>query len=413
MKNILRNMPFTSRSLPRIVFVIAAARAVSLLGDEVAIIAWLFRAKSELGHWGVAAVLAAGATPLVLLAPVAGLLVDRVRARRLLFTVTLVQVLVAVALAFAGESTFIVLIALLAAATCVVGPTWQALIPTLVRDDQLPSAMGMMQTTYAAAGMLGPFIGGLLFAEVGFRSVLFIDAGSFLVLVLIPLFSPHDRLAVRDAAHGAHDSMWSGITHVAKSPALRSLVILLTMLILTLGIVNVVEIFFTTTVLRAGPRGYGLLGLCFGFGMLVAAACASTLSRRFPSAERIFVASCVALTVVLALFALSGNIFEAAAALMVLGAANALLNVQVSVLLVRATGHVEHLRGRIFAAVTGTVSAAQILSIALGGVLLSVWDPRTIILLGSLAAGVALVATVRPVLRATPPNPVIAVADAA
>jgi MFS family permease len=394
-------MSFRKTELPMVVGLIAAARAVSLIGDEVALIAWLFRAKGDLGHWGVVAVLVAGMLPLVLLSPVAGLLVDRLHVRRLLLGVTVVQALVAFSLAFASEALFVPLIALLACATCVASPSWQVLIPTLVTDEQLPAAMGLVQSAFATAGMLGPFVGGLLYAEVGFRSVLLIDAASYLALASIPLLVRADRVPVPPVPGDHRDSMWSGVRFITSRPLLRSLVILVTLFILTLGVINVVEIFFVTTNLHAGPRGYGLLGLCFGAGMLVVAAGSQRLSERFPRAERLFVASCVLLTLILFFFALSQTLAEAAVALFLLGGANSLLNVQANVMLVRATNDAQHLRGRIFAAVTGVVSAAQILSLMLGGLLLTLWGPRIIIVVGAAAAAVALTVTVSPVLRAS------------
>ncbi len=393
-------MSFRKSRLPKSVNLIAVARAVSLMGDEVALIAWLFRAKSELGHWGVVAVLVAGMIPLVVLSPVAGLVVDRLRVRRLLLGVTVAQALVTLSLAFANESVFVPLIALLACATCVASPSWQVLIPTLVTDEQLPSAMGLLQSALAVAGMLGPFVGGLLYAEVGFRNVLFIDAASYLVLAAIPLFVQADRVPAPRVVGDRHDSIWSGVRFIASRPLLRSLAVLITLFILTLGVINVVEIFFVTTNLHAGPRGYGLLGLCLGAGMLVTAANSQKIAARYPRAERTFVAACVLLTLLLFLLALSHTLAEAAIVITLLGGANALLNVQANVMLVRATDDAQHLRGRIFAALTGVVSAAQILSLVLGGLLLTLWGPRVIIVAGAAAAAVVLSVTVRPVLRA-------------
>jgi predicted MFS family arabinose efflux permease len=392
-------MSFTSSRLPKVVNVIAVARGVSVLGDEVAVIAWMFRAKELLGHWGVVAVLVAGMAPLVLLAPLAGLLVDRVRARHILVVVTGAQIAVTAALAYSNEWLMIPLIALLAAATSVVGPTWQTLVPTLVSDEQLPSAMARLQTTFSMAMMIGPFVGGLLFAEVGFKDVLFIDAASFFCLVLVPIFVKADRVPQATPGSSKQDSMWSGLRFLGSEPALRTMVILVSTLVLTLGVVNVVEIFFTTTVLHAGPRGYGLLGMCFGAGMLLAAIGAPTLSKRFERTEVLFVVSCAMLTGLIMLFALSRSIGEAGVVLFVLGVANALLNINFGVLLVRTTAHVEHLRGRIFSSVSAVASSAQIGSLALGGVLLSFWQPTTIIMLGAATSAATLVLTVTPVLR--------------
>jgi hypothetical protein len=53
----------------------------------------------------------------------------------------------------------------------------------------------------------------------------------------------------------------------------------------------------------------------------------------------------------------------------------------------------------VFSAVQGTVSAAQILALVIGGLLLFVLAPRTIILAGGAASAVALALTIGPVVR--------------
>ena len=65
--------------LPQSVIAVSVGRGISILGDQIALYALLFRAKSEIGHMGVALVILAGTVPLVLLAPWAGQLVDTVR----------------------------------------------------------------------------------------------------------------------------------------------------------------------------------------------------------------------------------------------------------------------------------------------------------------------------------------------
>ncbi|MEI6701265.1 MAG: hypothetical protein WCL38_05890, partial [Actinomycetota bacterium] len=79
---------------------------------------------------------------------------------------------------------------------------------------------------------------------------------------------------------------------------------------------------------------------------------------------------------------------------------NAVHNILANLLLVRSTKEVAQFRGRIFSAVSSLMSASQIISIAIGGALLAIWGPRTIIMSGSIAAAFALALTFRPVLEA-------------
>ncbi|MEI6701668.1 MAG: MFS transporter, partial [Actinomycetota bacterium] len=320
-------MTFTSPSkLPRSIRWIASARAISLLGDEIALLALLFRAKGELGHWGVAAMLIAGTAPLVLVGPFAGLLVDRVRVRPLLIATLTAQAIICVALALSSGVALLALIGLLATATSVVTPALQVLIPTLVSDEELPRAMGLSQSLFALAGVAGPFLGGILFATFGFNSVVLVDASTFIVIAGVILALRVDRAPQSAPGEKATSDNWrSGLLIIGREPLLRSLAVLLVMVVLTFGVVNVVEIFYTTVVLHAGPRAYGLLGLCMGAGMLVASSLTGKLTSRFVRAERVFLFACASLIALLFAFSKVRSVWQAAIVLFVVGLANAVL----------------------------------------------------------------------------------------
>jgi MFS family permease len=378
---------------------IAAGRAVSFLGDEVALLAIAFRAKAELGHLGVAGVLVAGAAPLVLLAPVAGLVVDRLRTRGLLIAVTMLQAALCAALAWSSSAMLIPLVVLLACGTAIATPAWQALVPALVETEQLPAAVGMLQSWTALAGMAGPFVGGLLVAYFGFHVPLLVDAASFVLLAAVPLLLRVDRVpAGGDGGGISLRDATAGIRLIAHSAVLRSLLVLASLFVLALSVINVAEIYFVTGALHSGPRGYGLLGLSFGFGMLVTAGASGRIAQRFERPERLFVAGCAVLCASVLLLAFTHSLWQAAALVVLMGAGNALVNVNAMVLF--TTNSTDDVRGRVFAAIQGVLGAFQIGAIAIGGLLLTVLAPRTIMVGAAVASMVVLACTVAPVLRA-------------
>ncbi len=401
-------MPFTSAPsstggrLPASVYAIAAGRAVSFLGDEIAVLAIAFRAKAELGHFGVAAVLMAGFLPLLVLSPFSGLLVDRVRTRPILVGVSLLQAALCVGLAWSGAALLVPLVALLACGTSLSQPAWSALVPSLVTDAQLPKAQGLLQSGQALAAVGGPFLGGLLVGLYGFHVPLVIDAASFVVLCSVPLALRLDRVPSGLGQSFSWPDAFAGVRLIARQPLLRAIVTLAACFVITLGVVNVAEIFFVTTALHAGPLGYGLLGLSMGSGMLLTSALAGRLAARFRP-EAIFTVGCVSLCGTILAFGCATMYWEAAVAVFLAGAANALINVVVMVLLTRNAA--DEVRGRVFAAVNGVVSAAQIGAIGAGGLLLLAVAPRTIIVGGAVASVVALCLTVGPVLRASAASP--------
>jgi hypothetical protein len=90
MKHYFRNMSFTSAR--RDVRLVAAAKSVSWLGDEVALVALTLRLQTDgRGAGAVAALLIANLVPIVLLSGVVGQLVDRYDNRALLVASSLAQ----------------------------------------------------------------------------------------------------------------------------------------------------------------------------------------------------------------------------------------------------------------------------------------------------------------------------------
>lgn len=399
-------MPFGSTDTPRLprkVLAIAVGRAISFLGDEVALLAIAFRAKDELGHFGVAAILIAGFVPLLVLSPFTGLVVDRFRARPILVGVSVLQCAICLGLAWSGSALLVPLVALLACGTALSAPAWSALVPRLVTDEQLPAAMGLLQSAQAVAGVGGPFLGGFLVGTYGFHVPLVIDAASFVVLALVPLVLRIDRVPEAVGSGFSMREAFAGVTLLAREPILRALVTLVVCFVVCLGVVNVAEIYFITLSLHTGPFGYGLLGLSMGVGMLGTNAVAGALSRRGFRPEPTFVVGCVGLCVAIGGFGLTDALWQAACVLFLAGVCNALVNVNAMVLITR--GAADEVRGRVFAAVNGVVSAGQIGALAAGGLLLLVIAPRTLILGGAVASAAALCLTVGPVLRASAPSP--------
>src|SRR6476646_568299 len=125
-------MPF--RPSPRDVMLVAGARAVSWLGDEVALVALMLSAQAHgRGAGAVAALLVANALPLVALAGPIGRLVDRYDNRVLLVASGAAQAAICTGLAFTtSQAVVLALLALLGGGQAINSATWSALVPALV-----------------------------------------------------------------------------------------------------------------------------------------------------------------------------------------------------------------------------------------------------------------------------------------
>ena len=118
---------------------------VSAAGDFIALITLALLVHDLTGSgMAVSALFASTMVPVVVLAPAAGLLADRVESVRLLVIVSLASAAIAAGLAFSGSdlATILALSALLAACAAIGQPAEFALVPAAARRDGSPRPMG-------------------------------------------------------------------------------------------------------------------------------------------------------------------------------------------------------------------------------------------------------------------------------
>jgi MFS family permease len=398
---------------------IAGGGAISLLGDEVAVLA-LVLAASARPHGGamVAALLTAALLPAIVLAPVSGWLVDRLSARRIVVVTSLAQAAVCLALAqvsgqvgTGGSATVLALVVALNAGATLVQPAWQALVPAVVPESSVGTALAWVQTGRALGGLAGPAVGGLLVGLSGARAALLVDAATFVALAAAAALLDRDRRPHRSDDVATESGWWrealAGFTTITHDPVLRPMMILTLAFVLTLGLVNVVEVFFITTTLGASPIAYGVIGALFAAGTALGAWRSRSTDDDRGLARQFVVATCV-IAAGIGLVGLSPGIVWAALASAAIGVGNGALNVVAQHLLIRRTP--SDRLGRVMAAVQGAVNAAMIGSLALGGLLASLASPRSLFLATSVAGLVAIALTARPLLRVPPaplPHPTV------
>ena len=168
---------------------LALSNGLSSLGDELALVALTIKVfeLSDGSGIAVAAVLLAGVIPLVVFAPLAGLIVDRTETTGTLALASVAQALIAVGLAFAEPVWLVVALSfLLGSAASIASPAVFAIVPTAVDEEDLTEANATMETVRYIGMVAGPLIaGGLagaLGADRGTRAALLLDAITFLVI---------------------------------------------------------------------------------------------------------------------------------------------------------------------------------------------------------------------------------------
>jgi len=387
-------MSFASASDWRDVYVASAARGLSMAGDFLAATALALALQSAgYGGMAVAGLSLAATLPIVALSPLTGRLVDRVDSRTLLLVAGLVQAGVCLALAFVRHPVAIIgLVGLLACGLAVTQPAFAALLPAMVREDDLPKASAIGQTANMTGLLIGPALAGVLVGQFGVRLPLLLDAATYLAIVVASMFLRTRRGGVfsRPAGSGAAPAAW----RLRRDPLLLAMVLAVAGVVAGVAGVNVIDVFFIRETLGASPTAYGLVAAAWTGGMLAG----SWILARYANRWRDDGGLVMGMLVMLAgacVAVLIGSAVPAAYLLVPLwlvgGAFNGGENVLSNVFMARRVP--EHARGQAFAALNGAVQGAALVGYLIGGLLLERFAPRPLVAAVALA-GIAIVVIV-------------------
>ncbi|MGH7640429.1 MAG: MFS transporter [Candidatus Dormibacteria bacterium] len=361
------------------------ARAGSLVGDEVALVVLTLRIEAEGGHpWQIALLLAVGLVPVIVLARLAGRVVDSSGSRRILLIASVAQTAACAPLILTQNfELMLVLVALIAVGSAFTGPTWSALTPAIVGEDQIGRATAASQTVFALGGMAAPAAAGLLTGAFGTRLPLGLDAASFALMALgVVLIRTR-----RHVAPGAAGSSARGGWKLLRQDRLVGTLVLGLSVFVFLGMmVNVVEVFLVRVTLHASTAWYGGAESVWTAGLVAGSVLAGQVGHDLGRAQAT-VAGAAMISVALLAFSVVPNVVWLLPAGLFGGVGNGLVNVCVGTLITTRTP--QQVRGRVFAALGAAVSTATVLSLVLGAVVAGLVGPRLVYL----AAGACCLAT--------------------
>lgn len=203
-------------------------QAVSSIGDgvfAVALIAVVLQhhRTTDLGY-----VMSAEGAALVVMSLLGGVIADRMRRSRAM-AVSDVLRLLAVGGFVAGAAGGPLVLSLVLAAVMGVGaalfqPSFGALTPSLVPDEDLSSANALRSMTTRAASVVGPAVGGLLLAFGDARLALLFDVATFAVSVLT-LIGIKDTAPERSAPENVFREARAGLSAVTGRPWILTVIL--------------------------------------------------------------------------------------------------------------------------------------------------------------------------------------------
>src|SRR5437660_5566323 len=161
-----------------------------------------------------------------------GVVADRADRRRLLLVTQSSAAVAAAVLAFLAISNQIniVEIVLISALNSIIfsfdAPTRQAMVPRLVSDKQLMSAIGLNSAAFNGATLVGPLIGGVLIIPFGVGGLMLINAISYLAIVIALLLMRPQPVIEYGPRLSLLDSIREGLSFIRSDPVLRWVVAL-------------------------------------------------------------------------------------------------------------------------------------------------------------------------------------------
>lgn len=290
-----------------------------------------------------------GEIPIFLFSLVGGAVADRMDRRILLVASQVIQMSCAftLALLFAFDVVrvwhILSLSFVVGLAQAFGGPAYAALIPALVKADDLPNAIALNSIQFNLARVVGPMLGGLALTELGAAWCFALNGVSYLaVIASLLVLRVRFRLAPGEASILA--SVKAGLDFIRRQAAMLSL-IGLAFSTTVLGVPVVVFLpVFARDVFRQGPDIYTLLLSLSGAGSIAGALLVAGFSEnRYKGWAAL--AALVTLGASIAGFALSRNLVVSCALLFVAGASLMVVFAMVTSLVQLLTQ--DEMRGRV------------------------------------------------------------------
>jgi MFS family permease len=388
--------------------IVAAAIAVSAIGDFVAMIALALRANELWQGLGAAVLLICLWSPLAALSGHVGVLVDKVETRALAIWSAVFQAVIVAALAFAHSLAAIyALTIVLGVGVAVSAAAEFALVPLLAGSRQIARANGLVESMRGIGFVVGPAIGGLLAAGAGTRYALLADAVTFLVIAaVLSTLTVRRRVAhLSGTPPRARDGLQLLFSERTLAVAMGAGAVTLVFMSASIP----ADFVYAKDVLGAGDAGVGFVLTAWAIGMVVAA---NTIPQRIP-------VGAIAMVTLLAAALQGAGKFIAPFWLVypfmvvcwvVGGVGHGVKNTGFRTLIHERVDADHH--GRAFASYNGLRNTAELVALAAGGVLVTTLGARgTLWIAGGVSAlaalvGVALLTRSRNAARTGRPEPV-------
>lgn len=364
-----------------------ASQLVSFAGTWMQSLAqsWLVLELTGSGT-ALGTVLALQFLPTMFLAPVGGMLADRLDKRKVIMVTQSCAGLLALTLGLLTLSGHVALwmVYLIAAGfgviTAVDNPARQVFVMEMVGADLITNAVTLNSVTVNSARAIGPAVAGVLIATLGIGQCFLVNAASYLAVIAALTLIRKGELHPTPRATRAPRQLRQGLAYAWTTPTLRTTLVMLAVIGLFLLEFNVTLPLLARDTFDVGASGLAAMDVLYGVGAVVGGLTVAAAGKATPY-RLIGVAAGAGTSLVV--LAIAPTVLLAYAVLPIVGGTSvAVIAVGNSTLQLNSD---PQLRGRVMA----LFSVALMGTTPIGGPVVG-WvgehiDPRAAILLGGLA----------------------------
>ena len=240
------------------------AQAISLTGTwmQSVAMAWLVLELTNSATW-LGLTIALQFVPVLLLGPYGGVLIDRLDKRKLIIATNCAAALQALALGILYQThhatlpVVLTLTLLLGLTNVLDNPARQSFVREMVKDDQVRNAVSLNSVLVNVARAVGPALAGVLIAKVGVGSCFFVNAASFLAVIIAYSAMNTALLTPSEPVVRAPGQLRDGLRYVRSTPGLL-------IPLLMMAIVGTLTYEFQVTLPSLAAQTFGTGAVNFG-----------------------------------------------------------------------------------------------------------------------------------------------------
>jgi MFS family permease len=229
----------------------------------------------------------AAGLPTLALTMIGGSVADRYDKRRILIIAQIVQVVLAIILGWlvmTGQIQIwhVMLMAfLLGICIAFEMPAISALVPELVKRDEIASAVAMDRSVFHGSRLIGTSLAGWMVSQWGEATAFFANAFSFFALIIALLSIPPRKEGTKEEEEQRRSGIMEGFRYVKSDRIMLSMVALvaLTTIFIFPVISPIMLPLYVRNILHLGPNQLGILMAVSGTGALAGSVGLLTIAR--------------------------------------------------------------------------------------------------------------------------------------